>query len=232
MRRDIIKTINSSTLTQQIIDRVKKAILTKELQPGDQLPSESELAKILGVNVSNVREAIRYLMAMGILEFRYSEGIFVSHGFSNAMFEPIIYGIILSQDSSLDTLKEMRKYTEIAILHLAIVKALKKDVNQISANLTILKSELGKKNNLDNIVAADDKFYSAAFEASRNFLLINIAKTARAYTAENRKTIFKKLVRYKDVKTITQNHFAILRAFKNKDSKNLAEIITNDPLYD
>ncbi len=232
MKKESVKIIGDVGLTQQIINRIKNGILTKELVPGDQLPNNIELAKLLGVRTKYVTEAIMYLMAIGVLEI-HPQGVFVSRGFSSAMVEPIIYGIILSQSTSLDMLKEMRKCTELAVLSLAVTKALQKEVNQMSANLTTLKKELEKKNNLDNIVAADDKFYLTAIKASHNPLLVNIAKTARIYTAESRKAAFKNILKKEsDIKIITQRHSAILKTFKNKDVKKLTEIIMNDPLYE
>ena len=232
MGKEELKIIGSASLTQQIIDRIKQGILTKELVPGDQLPSEGELAKILGVKNTKVKEAIMYLTAIGVLEI-HPHGTFVSRGFSNTMIDPMIYGIILSQSDSIDTLKEMRKYMEFAILSLSVTKALKKEVNQMSTNLTTLKKELEKKNNLDKIVAADDDFYLTALNASHNSLLVNIAKTARIYTTESRRAAFRKMLSKKvNIETITQNHAALLKAFKKKELKDLAEIIINDPLYD
>lgn len=232
MRKEEVKIIGSVGLTQQIIDRIKQGILTKELVSGDQLPTSSELAKILGVRRSNVKEAIMYLTAIGVLEI-HPHGTFISRGFSNAMIDPMIYGIILSQSDSIDTLKEMRKYMEFAVLSLAVTKALKKEVTQMSACLTTLKKELEKKNNLAKIVTADDDFYLTALKASHNSLLVNIAKTARIYTVESRRAAFRKMISKKaSIETITQNHAALLKAFKKKELKDLAEIIMSDPLYD
>ena len=232
MGKEELKIIGSTSLTQQIIDRIKQGILTKELLPGDQLPANEELAKILGAKVTNVKEAIMYLTAIGVLEI-HPHGTFVSRGFSNTMIDPMIYGIILCQSDSIDTLKEMWKWIEFAVLSLAVTKALKKEVTQMSAHLTTLKKELEKKNNLDKIVAADNDFYLTAFNASHNSLLMNIAKTARTYTVESRRAVFRKMLSKKvNIETITQNHAALLKAFRKKELKDLTEIIMNDPLYD
>ena len=232
MGKEELKIIVPANLTQQVIDRIKQGILTKELTPGDQLPSNKELAKILGVKSTHIKEAIMYLTAIGVLEI-HPQGTFISQGFSNTMMDPMIYGIILSQSDSIDTLKEMRKCIEFAVLSLAITKALKREVNQISANLTTLKNELEKKNNLNKIVAADDDFYLTALNASHNSLLVNIAKTARTYTAEIRRSAFKrKLSKKINIERITQNYADLLKAFRQKEIKDLAEIIMNDPLYD
>ncbi|MBR2179276.1 MAG: FadR family transcriptional regulator [Selenomonadaceae bacterium] len=232
MEREHIKVIGNVGLTQQIIDRIKKGILTKELVPGDQLPTNEELAKILGVQTKNVKEAIMYLTAMGVLEIHHTQGTFVSRGFSHALMEPIIYGIILCKSDSLEELKEMHKFTVLAVLNLAVKKALKKEIDQMSAHLKTLKKELEKKNNLDNIVAADDNFYLTAINASHNLLLVNIVKTARTYTAESRRAAFKRMLSRKvDIDKITQNHAALLKVFKNKELKDLTEIVMNDPLY-
>ena len=232
MGKEELKIIVPANLTQQVIDRIKQGILTKELTPGDQLPSNKELAKILGVKSTHIKEAIMYLTAIGVLEI-HPQGTFISQGFSNNMMDPMIYGIILSQSDSLDTLKEMRKWIEFAVLSLAVTKASKREINQLSADFTTLKKELEKKNNLNKIVAADDDFYLTALNASHNSLLVNIAKTARTYTAEIRRSAFKrKLSKKVNIERISQNYADLLKAFRQKEIKDLAEIIMNDPLYD
>ena len=232
MGKEELKIIVPANLTQQVIDRIKQGILTKELEPGDQLPSNKELAKILGVQSTHIKEAIMYLTAIGVLEI-HPQGTFISQGFSNNMMDPMIYGIILSQSDSLDTLKEMRKWIEFAVLSLAVTKASKREINQLSADFTTLKKELEKKNNLNKIVAADDDFYLTALNASHNSLLVNIAKTARTYTAEIRRSAFKrKLSKKVNIERISQNYADLLKAFRQKEIKDLAEIIMNDPLYD
>ena len=60
--------INSRSVVQQTMDYITDSIIRKELLPGDQIPTEAQLTEILGVSRNTVREAIKIMVAMGVLE--------------------------------------------------------------------------------------------------------------------------------------------------------------------
>ena len=78
-----LKRIKSESVVQQIIDSLVDAMIRKELRPGDQIPTEMELAEKLGVGRNSVREAIKILVYFGVLEIRRAEGTYVCEGFSS-----------------------------------------------------------------------------------------------------------------------------------------------------
>ena len=75
-----LKRIKSESVVQQIIDSLVEAMIRKELRPGDQIPTEMELAESLGVGRNSVREAIKILVYFGVLEIRRAEGTYVCEG--------------------------------------------------------------------------------------------------------------------------------------------------------
>ena len=85
-----LKRIKSESVVQQIIDSLVEAMIRKELKPGDQIPTEMELAERLGVGRNSVREAIKILVYFGVLEIRRAEGTYVCEGFTDTMIDPII----------------------------------------------------------------------------------------------------------------------------------------------
>ena len=66
------------TLASQIAGHVQDLIATGELRPGDRLPGERELADLLAVGRSSVREAVQSLAALGIVSVRHGHGVFVA----------------------------------------------------------------------------------------------------------------------------------------------------------
>ena len=60
-------------------------MLNRELRPGDKIPTEAELAESMGVGRNSIREAIKILVYLGVLEIRRAEGTFVCEGFSESM---------------------------------------------------------------------------------------------------------------------------------------------------
>ena len=91
MEKKYLSPINSQSVVQSVIDRITEGIIEGELKPGDQIPTEHELSSLLNVSRNTVREAIRILIAYGVLEVRRAEGTFVCDGFSTKMLNPAIY---------------------------------------------------------------------------------------------------------------------------------------------
>lgn len=67
-----------STVTQRAIERIKALIADGLLEPGQRLPTERDLAAQLGISRSSMREAIRALTVLGVLEARHGSGIYVT----------------------------------------------------------------------------------------------------------------------------------------------------------
>ena len=234
MEKEYLKPINTRTRGQQIVDRIKIAIMNKELLPGDQLPPERDLAVAFGVSRNTVREAAKYLSAVGILETRKVSGLpgnFITKGFSDCMMDPIIYGIILSQSDSMNTLKDMRKWIEFSILDMAASNADKDDRKKLIAKLAILKEELRKKDNLDRIIEADEEFYLTAFQSAHNTLFNDIAKAARAFTIESRKKHFDDYLKAGKADKIYKNREVLFNIINKKKVEFLRDLIMQDPFY-
>ena len=71
--------MEKKNLSQQTMERLYNTIVVeKRLQPGDKLPNELELAEKLNVSRATLREALRMLIARGVLEVRRGKGTFVS----------------------------------------------------------------------------------------------------------------------------------------------------------
>ncbi len=77
-------------------DQIKQLILTRDLKPGDLLPTEAELCETLGVSRSSVREAMRTLATLDIVEVRYGHGTFVGGMSLDPMVEALVFRGVLS----------------------------------------------------------------------------------------------------------------------------------------
>lgn len=88
-------------------DQIKDYILTEGLQPGDTLPTESDLCELLDVSRSSVREAIRTLSTLGIVEVRHGFGTFVGTMSLEAMVETLVFRGVLAPGDDLRALREV-----------------------------------------------------------------------------------------------------------------------------
>ena len=124
---EYLKKINRSSVVQRVIDRLTEAIVSGELKPGDRIPTEMELAEQMGVARNSIREAVKILVYIGVLEIRRADGTFVGDGFSESLIDPMVYGIILNQQNEQE-LNELRTMIESGVMRLAIEKASDKEL--------------------------------------------------------------------------------------------------------
>ena len=97
----------SGSKSEVIIQRITDSLISGDLKPGDKIPTEQEFCDQLKVGRNTVREAIKVLIAFGVLEIRRSEGTFVVDHFSPKLMDSVLYGLILCP-RSMDNLLEFK----------------------------------------------------------------------------------------------------------------------------
>lgn len=103
---------------ESLTDRLKRYILDKRMLSGDPLPSETDLAEILSASRSSVREALRTLAALDIIEIRHGHGTFVGQMSFAGTIESLIFKGLLSSQGDLeviDDLIDLREAFDIAL---------------------------------------------------------------------------------------------------------------------
>ena len=101
-----------ATQAEATMAEIKNYILTKGLHPGDALPTESQLCTDLGVSRSSVREAVRTLVALDIVEVRHGHGMFVGQVSMRPMVESLIFKGLLNPG---DDHRGLRDIVEVRI---------------------------------------------------------------------------------------------------------------------
>ncbi|WP_394174407.1 FadR/GntR family transcriptional regulator [Guptibacillus hwajinpoensis] len=103
---------------QDILQKIKAIIYNDGLQTGDKLPSERELSERLNAGRSSVREALRSMEMLGLIETRRGEGTFIANAKDHRLVE-VIASFILKDTKSREDLLETRKLIEKDILRVA-----------------------------------------------------------------------------------------------------------------
>jgi DNA-binding FadR family transcriptional regulator len=131
---DIAPLLKREALPEQIVRQLVALVRNGDLAPGDRLPAERALADSLGVGRPTLREALRALQLLGILDIRHGGGVFVSELQPDTLLGPL--HLFLSLDShNLKTILEARKVIEGAVLAF-VAKTIDDDViAQLRANL-------------------------------------------------------------------------------------------------
>ena len=221
-----LKRVKNPSVVQQVIDSLTEAMIQKELRPGDKIPTENELSESLGVARNSVREAIKILVFLGVLEIRRPEGTFVCNGFSESMINPMIYGIILNQGDSYDSLMELREMTEAGVLRLAMEKQTKEDMEGLSRALAQMKEAFFREpQDLQASFEADNRFHDTIMEMGRNVMVSKINNIVRILTESVRYDTVSGMITSGRADELYEAHERIYQMLCQKDTGNLNECI-------
>ncbi|SES37170.1 DNA-binding transcriptional regulator, FadR family [Actinokineospora terrae] len=105
--------VGRSLLREEVSERIKRYILDNRLRPGAPLPTENELCAALGASRSSVREAIKTLDALDIVEVRHGHGTYVGGLSLSALVEGLTFRGLLSPDDEFGVLSDLVEVREL-----------------------------------------------------------------------------------------------------------------------
>lgn len=122
-----VEPVKKAGLTEILVSRILGLVTAGNLKAGDHLPSERSLAESFQVSRPTVREAVRALAVLGVLEIRHGGGIVVSQLSAADLLKPLTFFLTL-QNTEVDKLYEARELIEGDIAARAAVNASAEDV--------------------------------------------------------------------------------------------------------
>jgi GntR family transcriptional repressor for pyruvate dehydrogenase complex len=162
--------ISRTTVVDEIVERLIGLIIDEGLKPGDQLIPERELMARLEVGRSSLREAIKTLCALGVLEIKRGTGTFISYGDTSILTKPLSWGLFMNQ-SSIQQVIEARSVIEVALAGWAAERATEEEVTAIAKLLAELESS---QDDMANYVENDLAFHLGIARAAHNDMLANV----------------------------------------------------------
>jgi DNA-binding FadR family transcriptional regulator len=115
-RRGRLRRIGRPGLVRDAVQgEIKRYILTNNLRPGDPLPPEGELARQLGVGRNSVREAVKALEALGILDVRVGQGLAVRDFTLSPVLDAMTYGMLVDLRTFVEA-REARQFLELGLV--------------------------------------------------------------------------------------------------------------------
>lgn len=169
------RTSVSDAIVAQITDLIERNIL----KPGDRLPPERELCKRFQVGRSSLREALRSLATMGLLDGRVGEGTFVCDK-SQYVERALQWGFLLD-GKKLQDLSETRMMLESQNAYLAAERATPADLEAIADALAGMAGGLA---DAGRFLASDLQFHLLIARATHNSILYSLLETTRNYLQE------------------------------------------------
>lgn len=150
--------------------------LSGQVAPGQKIASERQLAAALGVGRSGVREAIKSLSLLGLLEVRQGDGTYMTGSTSNLLPEVIEWGLLLGEQRIMD-LAEVREHLEVFIAGLAAERRTAEDV---AALWEAVETMSGAGPEVDRYTEGDVEFHRLLAHATGNEVLVSLSHSFRA----------------------------------------------------
>ncbi len=182
------KAIQASRLYEKIVQQIEESILKGELSEGSQLPAERDLAKQFGVSRTAVREAIKALQEMGLVDAFPGRGTFVTNGNPNSMRRSLDRIIKSGEPGGWAYLVEVRKILEPEIAALAAVRATDQDLALMREAFQVMDNA---GCDADAYIEADLDFHLALAEAAANPIVLSLIDSIVGLLREERLRIFR-----------------------------------------
>ncbi|WP_193597171.1 FadR/GntR family transcriptional regulator [Microbacterium sp. YJN-G] len=200
-------------VTDEAIEKIKAMIVSGELGPGDRLPPEKELAERLGLSRNSMREAVKALEVIRVLDVRRGDGTYVTSLEPNLLLEAISFVVDMHDDDSLLELFAVRRMLESQATGLAAGNA---TVEQSKSLLEEIGSIDPGSVSIDDLVEHDIRFHRAVASLAGNAYLTSLLDGLSSQTLRAR--VWRGLTEQGAVERTLSEHLAIAEAIAQHDS--------------
>src|SRR5690348_8951775 len=157
-------------VTDEAIEKIKGMIVSGALRPGDRLPKESELAAELGLSRNSLREAVRALSLIRILDVRQGDGTYVTSLDPQLLLEALSFVVDFHRDDTVLEFLQVRRILEPAATGLAAGRVPDHELDALQERL----DALGPEPSVEELVAADLEFHRGIVHWSGNTVLCSL----------------------------------------------------------
>lgn len=198
-------------VTDDAIDKIKAKILSGGLHPGDRLPREADLAADLGVSRNSLREAVRALSLVRILEVRQGDGTYVSSLEPGVLLDAVSFVADFHQDSSVLDFLAVRRILEPVATAMAARRL--GDAEVAAIRQVIADDSLSTS--VTDLVDHDLRFHAMIAAGAGNPVLASILESIAMPTTRAR--IWRGLTQQDAYHRTIAEHAAILDALAEHD---------------
>lgn len=203
MKEYKIDTVQRSTLSQQVLEKVVQLLMSGELKPGDKLPPEMSLMDQFGVSRPVLREALSSLETMEIITRRPRGGTFVNEKVGSSPFKVMLALSI----NNVPAIIEARMALELGLVTIAAEKITDEQLEQIKETIDCIQE------NADQDYGRLDKEFHRLIAQSANNPVVEGMIDSLLITHEKTDS----LISYREPEITIEHHLAIYNALKAKD---------------
>ncbi|GGD63732.1 FadR/GntR family transcriptional regulator [Microbacterium murale] len=202
-------------VTDEAIEKIKSMIVSGELSPGDRLPPEKELSERLGLSRNSMREAVKALEVIRVLDVRRGDGTYVTSLEPHLLLEAISFVADMHDDDSLLEIFAVRRMLESQATGLAATLGTTEGIDALHTELDGIDSDVS----VDALVEHDIRFHRDIVRMAGNTYLASLIESLSGQTVRAR--IWRGLTEQGAVERTLSEHRGIADAIAQRDP-NLA----------
>ena len=209
-----LKPMDRESISTAVMELITDYLLSGRLKPGDKLPTENEFAQNLGVGKNSIREAIKMLTSIGVVEIKRGLGMFITESMSSSMINPIILSLVFEQGTSMELI-ELRLLLDTDAAELVMQKGSKQAIKKLEeANQSLCEEAKKQNHNPHQLRDLDLNFHRVLYEVCGNTLLAKIGRAIYTlFFASIEKSV------KVDPQLAYQNHEMVIDAIKQRDAE-------------
>lgn len=209
--------VQGKKVYELVIEQIQEKILSAQIKKGDKLPSERELSDQMGVSRTSIREAIRVLETMGLIESKQGEGNFICSNVEKSLIEPLSIMFKLNE-GTWDNILELREVLELQTAKIAAEKATDEEVKELGKLIERMKEEIEGERREKILVTIDQKFHNKIASISKNYLIENFFMTSSKLFEEFIEDARGKIIEvHSDENILFTEHCDIYEAIKERN---------------
>lgn len=212
----LITPIKKTRIAEEVADRIRELMLDGTFPPGQPLPSERHLAERFGVSRGSIRDALRTLETIGLVETRHGQGTFPLELSVDRLVAPL--ASVMSYRADLqDELLDVRRMFEPAVARVAALRASEEDLAELQR---ILDAQRQKLKSGQSAIAEDTAFHAVLARSTRNRVVMSIMATLNDLLVESRT---QSLLQTGRPARSVEGHEAVVAALRRRDAEGASQ---------
>jgi DNA-binding FadR family transcriptional regulator len=205
--------------TDDVVNGIKRMILEGELRPGERLPVEKELAETLGVSRGSLREGVRALSILGVLNTRQGDGTYVTGLDVARLLAPMGFVVDLQGEGQVRHVHAIRRLLECEAARLAATGITDEALAEAGALLDEAERILDKTpEEHERVIEIDIAFHRIIAAHTGNPVLVGMIEALASRTVRDR--LWRSLREEGVDQRTHEEHVAILRALRARDPES------------
>src|SRR5580700_87101 len=199
-------------LTDEAIDKIKQMIISGRVRPGEKLPREADLAAELGLSRNSLREAVKALSLINVLDVRQGDGTYATSLAPSLLLEALSFIVDFHRDDTVLDFLEVRRILEPAATALAAIRMPDEDRIELGKVLDAADASMP----MEEFVATDLEFHKKIAAGAANSVLASLVDNMSLPTVRAR--VWRGMTETGAQERTLGEHRAIYRAIMNRDA--------------